>query len=79
MLIEIGPRFCLQPIKAFDGIMGGEALWQNPNFITPSKLRSKKYEQFIKRRVQKEERKQYIDKVSKGGHGPDAYLQDAFI
>jgi ribosome biogenesis protein BRX1 len=27
MLIEIGPRFCLQPIKAFDGTMGGEALW----------------------------------------------------
>jgi ribosome biogenesis protein BRX1 len=27
MLIEIGPRFCLQPIKAFDGTMGGDALW----------------------------------------------------
>lgn len=74
MLIEIGPRFCLQPIKAFDGTMGGEALWQNPTYITPSKFRSKKFEQFVKRRNQKEDRKQYRKEVTKGGHGPDAYL-----
>ena len=49
-LIEIGPRFCLQPIKIFDGTMGGEALWQNSSYITPGKLRSKKFDQFIKRR-----------------------------
>ena len=46
VLIEIGPRFCLTPIKAFDGSLGGEALWQNENYIAPSKLRSKKYEAF---------------------------------
>lgn len=44
MLIEIGPRFCLMPIKIFDGTMGGEALWQNEKYITPSKLRSRKYD-----------------------------------
>lgn len=27
VLIEIGPRFTLTPIKAFDGSLGGEALW----------------------------------------------------
>ena len=27
VLIEIGPRFALNPIKAFEGSMGGEALW----------------------------------------------------
>lgn len=27
VLIEIGPRFALNPIKAFQGSMGGEALW----------------------------------------------------
>ena len=26
-LIEIGPRFCLQPIKIFDGTMSGDSLW----------------------------------------------------
>jgi len=42
-LIEIGPRFCLLPIKAFEGSMGGAALWQNEAYISPSKLRSKKF------------------------------------
>ena len=46
VLIEIGPRFCLTPIKAFDGSLGGSALWQNHEFIGPTKLRSKKYETF---------------------------------
>ena len=27
VLIEIGPRFSMNPIKAFQGSMGGEALW----------------------------------------------------
>jgi len=46
VLIEIGPRFTLTPIKAFEGSLGGEALWQNDKYIGPSKLRSKKYESF---------------------------------
>lgn len=78
MLIEIGPRFCLQPIKALDGTMSGEALWQNSEYITPSKLRSRKYEQFVKRRDAKEGRKEYRKKIEKGGKDPDGYLQDAF-
>jgi ribosome biogenesis protein BRX1 len=43
-LIEIGPRFSLCPIKAFDGTMGGEALWQNSQYISPTKLRGKRYD-----------------------------------
>lgn len=78
LLIEIGPRFCLLPIKAFEGTMGGEPLWQNPNYISPSKLRSKKYDTFVKRRDQKEERKVYKNLVTKKGRDPDGYLQDAF-
>jgi len=30
--------------------MGGEALWQNEKYITPGKLRSKKYDAFVRRR-----------------------------
>ena len=26
-LIEIGPRFCLQPIKIFKGFLGGETIY----------------------------------------------------
>jgi len=58
-LIEIGPRFCLQPIKIFQGVMSGEALWQNSAYVTPGKLRSKKYDQFVRRRDEKEARKGY--------------------
>jgi len=53
VLIEIGPRFTMQPIKAFQGSMGGEALWQNEQFVAPAKLRSKKYETFQKKRNDK--------------------------
>lgn len=77
-LIEIGPRFSLHPIKILDGTMSGDCLWQNETYITPGKLRSRKYDQFVKRRDQKEERKQYKDKTIKKGQDPDAYLQDAF-
>ena len=27
VLIEIGPRLCLDPVKIFDGSMGGKTLW----------------------------------------------------
>ena len=73
-LIEIGPRFCLQPIKIFGGTLGGEALWQNDKYITPGKLRSKKYDAFVRRRDQKGERKEYRDNTLKKGVDPDAYL-----
>ena len=35
MLVEIGPRFCLNPIKVFEGSLGGKALWSNKKFLTP--------------------------------------------
>lgn len=50
VLIEIGPRFTLTPIKAFEGSMGGDALWQNHLYVGPSKMRSKKYDTFLKKR-----------------------------
>jgi len=56
-MIEIGPRFCLHPIKIFSESMGGEALWQNPEFIAPTKLRSKKFIEFSRKRDDKQERK----------------------
>ena len=78
VLIEIGPRFTLTPIKAFEGSLGGEALWQNDKYIGPSKLRSKKYESFQKKRNEKIDAKSYKDQVIKEGRDPDAYLGEAF-
>ena len=65
LLIEIGPRFTLNPIKAFEGAMGGDALWQNKSYISPGKIRSKKFTSFAKKRDDKEERKHYLDKTWK--------------
>ncbi len=50
VLIEIGPRMTLQPVKYFAESLGGEALWQNSKFITPNKLRGKAMGRFLKQR-----------------------------
>jgi len=39
-LVEIGPRFVLNPIKMFEGSFGGETLWENPHYVTPNTVRS---------------------------------------
>ncbi|EGI62813.1 Brix domain-containing protein 2-like protein [Acromyrmex echinatior] len=38
-LTEIGPRFVLNPVKIFSGSFGNNTLWENPNYISPAKLR----------------------------------------
>jgi ribosome biogenesis protein BRX1 len=78
VLIEIGPRMCMNPIKAFEGPIGGEALWQNEKYIAPAKLRGKRYDSFVKKRDHKEKQKEYKKDVMKNGKDPDSYLQDAF-
>jgi len=39
-LVEIGPRFVLNPIRIFAGAFGGPTLYQNPSYDTPTALRS---------------------------------------
>ncbi|XP_076162499.1 ribosome biogenesis protein BRX1 homolog isoform X2 [Ptiloglossa arizonensis] len=38
-LAEIGPRFVLNPVKIFSESFGGEVLWDNPTYISPTKFR----------------------------------------
>ncbi len=78
VLIEIGPRMTLQPIKIFEGSLGGKALWQNKAFIAPSKARSKKMEEYLKKRDTKAIRKNKLKKMLKEGRDDDSYLSDAF-
>ncbi|CAN8010468.1 unnamed protein product [Ixodes pacificus] len=35
-LVEIGPRFVLNPIKVFEGSFGGPVIYSNPHYVTPS-------------------------------------------
>lgn len=78
VLVEIGPRFSLTPIKGFEGSLGGEAFYQNGQYIGPTKKRSKKFEAFQKRRDERELNKHYKELVIKEGEHPDAYLENAF-
>ena len=78
VLIEIGPRFVMNPIKCFEGSMGGEALWQNPKYIAPAKMRSKKMATFKKKREGKDERKAEKAKIWNNGRDPNSYLDEAF-
>jgi ribosome biogenesis protein BRX1 len=39
-LVEIGPRFVLNPIRIFRGPFGGQTLFQNPDFVSPNEIRS---------------------------------------
>lgn len=39
-LVEIGPRFVLNPIRIFRGSFGGQTLYQNPDFVSPNEIRA---------------------------------------
>lgn len=38
-LAEIGPRFVMNPVKIFAESFGGEAIWENPDYVAPAKHR----------------------------------------
>ncbi|KAJ2784096.1 Ribosome biogenesis protein brx1 [Coemansia javaensis] len=39
-LVEIGPRFVLNPIRIFEGSFGGPTLYENPRYISPNAVRA---------------------------------------
>ncbi|KAI0658788.1 Brix-domain-containing protein [Cubamyces menziesii] len=39
-LVEIGPRFVLTPIRIFEGAFNGATVYSNPEFVTPTAVRS---------------------------------------
>ena len=78
VLIEMGPRMTLQPIKVFADSLGGEALWQNAKFITPQKMRSKGFGDYIRKRDEKADRKNAKKQLMKEGQDSDSYIDNAF-
>eukprot|EP01139_Manchomonas_bermudensis_P015443 Amastigsp_a510222_445.p1 type:complete len:228 gc:universal Amastigsp_a510222_445:718-35(-) len=38
-MIEIGPRFVLNPIRIFEGSFCGATLWENPKYLSPNQVR----------------------------------------
>ncbi|KAJ7526823.1 hypothetical protein O6H91_16G024500 [Diphasiastrum complanatum] len=57
-LIEVGPRFCLNPIKIFSGSFGGQTLYENPFYVSPNLVRSQEKRQKAGKYVKKVKAKQ---------------------
>ena len=59
-LVEIGPRFVLDPVRIFRGSFGGQTLYQNPKFVSPNEARAadkrKKGKLFEERQGEKKRR-----------------------
>jgi len=57
-LVEIGPRFVLNPIRIFRGSFGGQTLFQNPDFVSPNERRaSEKKRKGVAYKLRKESQK----------------------
>eukprot|EP00756_Hemistasia_phaeocysticola_P035991 Hpha_TRINITY_DN16614_c1_g1::TRINITY_DN16614_c1_g1_i26::g.180757::m.180757/K14820/BRX1, BRIX1; ribosome biogenesis protein BRX1 len=39
-LLEIGPRFVMQPIRVWNGSFEGRCVWHNKDYVTPNRLRA---------------------------------------
>ena len=39
VLVEIGPRFVLDPVRVFAGSFGGATLWESATFVSPHAMR----------------------------------------
>ncbi|XP_064477342.1 ribosome biogenesis protein BRX1 homolog isoform X2 [Ornithodoros turicata] len=66
-LVEIGPRFVLNPIKIFNGSFSGEVIYSNPNYITPSShRRALKLAAAHKFRSRKEAKANFAHRVAEG-------------
>ncbi|OQR73978.1 ribosome biogenesis protein BRX1-like [Tropilaelaps mercedesae] len=63
-LVEIGPRFCLNLIKIFDGPFSDVVIYTNPHYVAPNKIRrlAKKDSRYVERKEQKVKR-QFIEKL----------------
>lgn len=56
-LVEVGPRFVMNPVKIFDGSFGGNTLWENSDYVSPAKhrqmLKKAAKDNYVKRIEQK--------------------------
>lgn len=63
ILVEIGPRFVLNPIKIFAGSFGGALLWENPAFVSPNLSRAallrQKSAKYVEKVAAKTQRREY--------------------
>lgn len=55
VLVEIGPRFVLDPVRIFAGSMGGATLWSSPSYVAPGRvlheLKARKSAAYVQRQA----------------------------
>jgi len=39
MLVEIGPRLVMNPVRIFSGSFAGSTLWENSSYVSPNMIR----------------------------------------
>merc|ERR1719272_1651266 len=65
-LVEIGPRFVLNPIRIFGGSFGGATVYQNPSYDTPTQLRrmakQRQSGKYVSRKNDQKRRKEHSEK-----------------
>lgn len=54
-LVEIGPRFCLTVVKVLDGVVCGETLYKNGNFIPPRRQLAEREVKQTRKKAKKRE------------------------
>lgn len=66
-LVEIGPRFVLNPIRIFRGSFGGQTLFQNPDFVSPNEIRAMQYKRknnaYVQRKENEKKRKLHKEDI----------------
>lgn len=66
-LVEIGPRFVLNPVRIFRGSFGGQTLFQNPAFVSPNEIRALERRQkgmtYANRKVSQNKRKERMEHI----------------
>lgn len=77
-LVEIGPRFVMDPIRILAGGFSGAVLWDNPEYLTPSAERALKRDEEKKEKVEVERKARKLEKKKeRNQHTPDE-LEDVF-
>ena len=63
-LVEIGPRFVLNPIRIFRGSFGGQCLYQNEHYVSPNAIRAAerrdKGQTYQNRKLSQQSRKDHL-------------------
>lgn len=66
-LVEIGPRFVLNPVRVFAHSFGGQSLYINPRYVTPAKVRQTdkkvKGKRYAKRKRAERARDAHVDGI----------------